>query len=212
VTFLVREFMGYWFHRGMHTLAFAWEAHKYHHAATEFTMLAASRHHIVETALGHLFLTLPMVLLGMTGETFVAVTIVSDILARFNHSMLNWNFGWWGRWLVVSPLAHRVHHSPLPEHWDKNFGNSLLLWDRVFGTWYAGNTVSTEIGVSDNYFERETVAGGYVTCYGLAVSQFVRSLVTSEWLLSTRRERLRAQSESMPGPVVSDNAPVRRAA
>jgi sterol desaturase/sphingolipid hydroxylase (fatty acid hydroxylase superfamily) len=197
-TLLTREFLGYWFHRGMHCFAFAWEAHKYHHAATEFTMLAASRHHIVETALSHVCLTLPLVFLGMTGDTFVAVTIVSDVLGRFHHSMLAWRLGWWGRWLLVSPVAHRIHHSMLPEHWDKNFGNNLLIWDRLFGTWYSGDTVNSDVGVSDNYFERESVVAGYVTCYQLALRQFLQSLLTNEWWLSTRRSRRQAQPESKP--------------
>ncbi|HUQ72450.1 MAG TPA: sterol desaturase family protein [Planctomycetaceae bacterium] len=212
MTLLVREFLGYWFHRGMHTFAFAWEAHKYHHAATEFTMLTASRHHIVETALSHLFLTLPLVFLGMTGDAFVAITIASDVLGRFNHSRLDWRFGWWGRWLLVSPVTHRIHHSPQPEHWDKNFSNNLLIWDRLFGTWYAGETVNAVVGVSDNYFERETVVGGYVNCYRLAVSQFLRSLFTNEWLLSTRRQRRMAQNEPQLGPEIIDHIPGRRAA
>jgi len=206
MTFLAREFLGYWFHRGMHTFAFAWEAHKYHHAATEFTMLTASRHHIVETAMSHLFLTLPLVFLGMTGDVFVALTIASDVLGRFNHSLLDWKFGWLGSWLLVSPVTHRIHHSPLPEHWDKNFSNNLLIWDRLFGTWYAGDTVNADVGVSDNYFERETVAGGYVNCYRLAVSQFLSSLLTNEWLLSTRRRRRMAPSEPKLGPAVIEDA------
>lgn len=212
VTFLTREFLGYWFHRGMHTFAFTWEAHKYHHAATEFTMLTASRHHIVETALSHLCLTLPLAFLGMTGDMFAAITIVSDVLGRFNHSRLDWTFGWWGRWLVVSPMAHRIHHSLLSEHWDKNFGNTLLIWDRLFGTWYAGKTVNREVGVTDNYFERETVVAGYVACYCRVISQCQRSLLTNEWLLSTRREQEIAAREPMVQPDVGDTVPLRRAA
>lgn len=212
ISFVAHDFLAYWFHRGMHMFAFAWEAHKYHHAATEFNMLTATRSHIAENALGHIFVTLPLVILGMKGETFVAIMIVTSVISHFNHSMIDWRFGWFGRWILVSPVAHRIHHSMLPEHWDKNFSGTLLIWDRLFGTWYDGDKVNTEVGVTHNYVERETVAGGFVTCYVLFLRQFVRSLLTNEWFLSTRRQRQLAESESKSRPDASDREPVRHAA
>jgi len=32
--------------------------------------------------------------------------------------------------------SHRIHHSNLPEHMDKNFATMLPLWDILFGTYY----------------------------------------------------------------------------
>ena len=36
--------------------------------------------------------------------------------------------------LVNSPQWHRIHHSAMPEHRDKNFASLLPLWDILFGT------------------------------------------------------------------------------
>ena len=34
----------------------------------------------------------------------------------------------------MSPHMHQVHHSHAAEHWDKNFGYKLSVWDWMFGT------------------------------------------------------------------------------
>ena len=31
---------------------------------------------------------------------------------------------------------HHVHHSYLPQHWDKNMAAVTSIWDRLFGTLY----------------------------------------------------------------------------
>jgi sterol desaturase/sphingolipid hydroxylase (fatty acid hydroxylase superfamily) len=36
--------------------------------------------------------------------------------------------------LLVTPRLHRLHHSPDRCNHDSNYGNSLTLWDRLFGT------------------------------------------------------------------------------
>jgi hypothetical protein len=34
----------------------------------------------------------------------------------------------------VTPSHHRAHHGSNPEYVDKNYGNFLIIWDRLFGT------------------------------------------------------------------------------
>ena len=43
---------------------------------------------------------------------------------------------------------HRIHHSPYPEHWDKHFGHFLIIWDRMFGTYYKGDFINDRVGLS----------------------------------------------------------------
>jgi hypothetical protein len=40
---------------------------------------------------------------------------------------------------VNSPQWHRIHHSAMPEHRDKNFASLLPLWDILFGTAWVPN-------------------------------------------------------------------------
>jgi sterol desaturase/sphingolipid hydroxylase (fatty acid hydroxylase superfamily) len=41
------------------------------------------------------------------------------------------------RQVFVTPDMHRVHHSVHREEHDSNYGFSLSLWDRLFGTYIA---------------------------------------------------------------------------
>jgi hypothetical protein len=36
--------------------------------------------------------------------------------------------------MFLSPVHHRIHHASNPEYIDKNYCNTLPLWDKVFGT------------------------------------------------------------------------------
>jgi sterol desaturase/sphingolipid hydroxylase (fatty acid hydroxylase superfamily) len=39
-------------------------------------------------------------------------------------------------WLVDGPQVHRIHHSQLPQHFDRNFAAFFPIWDVLFGTYY----------------------------------------------------------------------------
>ena len=41
------------------------------------------------------------------------------------------------RLFIVTPDMHRVHHSDLRTEHDSNYGFSLSIWDRMFGTYIA---------------------------------------------------------------------------
>jgi alkylglycerol monooxygenase len=47
---------------------------------------------------------------------------------------------------VMSPSNHRVHHARNPRYIDRNFGGSLVLWDKLFGT-YVAEDETPEYGV-----------------------------------------------------------------
>lgn len=37
--------------------------------------------------------------------------------------------------ILNTPSAHRVHHAVNEVYLDRNYGGTLMLWDRLFGTW-----------------------------------------------------------------------------
>jgi hypothetical protein len=53
----------------------------------------------------------------------------------FVHLNYPMRFGWFTR-VLSSPQSHRIHHSTLPEHMNKNFATILPLWDILFGTYH----------------------------------------------------------------------------
>ncbi|SFZ78890.1 Sterol desaturase/sphingolipid hydroxylase, fatty acid hydroxylase superfamily [Chitinimonas taiwanensis DSM 18899] len=131
---IVLDFSNYWVHRWMHRYAILWELHKFHHSATEMTMFTALRDHPLERVVAHGINAIPAALLGVPPQQYILAYLALQALGYLKHS--NWctNWGWFGRWVVQSPAAHRLHHSNHSEHHDCNFSSILQIWDIFFST------------------------------------------------------------------------------
>lgn len=186
IWFLLMDLLEYLYHRLAHRIGFLWEAHKYHHSASEFTILTGSRIHALEHFGRHLFTAIPMAWIGVPAGHFVAILLLRRVIDMLQHSRLDWDYGWVGRWLVYSPRGHRIHHSPEREHWDKNFGDILVIWDRLFGTYYQGERVNNTVNVSHNDYNKQPFIYDYLLCYQRTLQRLWYSLWRWQWL--QRRE------------------------
>jgi sterol desaturase/sphingolipid hydroxylase (fatty acid hydroxylase superfamily) len=167
---LVSSFLQYWQHRFIHNIPILWETHKFHHSAQQMTTLSLSRETPFTVVLNGMLIAIPTAIVG--SYLFPAAQSKIDYVALFLyigyqtfhslnqfliHSNLNISYGWFGRYFMVSPANHRVHHSILPEHWDKNFSASLVLWDRVFGTYHEGTDSLSQncpVGYEGNIYNK----------------------------------------------------------
>ncbi len=161
---VVIDFAKYWWHYFVHKVPFAWESHKYHHAATEFNVITTARGHPIDNAVRLLFVTIPTALLGGNAADFMLLNLLLVMHSGLTHSMINWRFGWVGRWILVSPITHRIHHSDMPEHFDKNLGSIFIFWDRLFGTYYHGPNINTAVNVDHNYYNRRSFLNEMFDC------------------------------------------------
>jgi sterol desaturase/sphingolipid hydroxylase (fatty acid hydroxylase superfamily) len=50
------------------------------------------------------------------------------------HTHLKLSYGRWLNYIFLCPHYHQLHHSSARQHWDRNFGLALTIWDRLFGT------------------------------------------------------------------------------
>ena len=158
------DFVKYWVHFSQHKWKAWWELHKFHHAAEEFNVITTTRDHPADDATLAVVLLIPMALLGGTADQFLLLNVLMAMHAGLTHSMLPWNFGWLGRWVLVSPIGHRIHHSSLPEQFDKNFGMVFIIWDRIFGTYYDGSLINPTVTVQDNPYNRHNIVWDYLEC------------------------------------------------
>jgi sterol desaturase/sphingolipid hydroxylase (fatty acid hydroxylase superfamily) len=146
---LLTDFLNYWVHRGRHQVRWWWEFHKLHHSASELNAITMARGHPLDDATIVVVSAIPLALLGgSAGDSLILLTILG-IHAGVTHSMLPWDWGWFGKYVLRSPIGHRIHHSPLPEHRDTNFA-LFPMWDRLFGTEYTGPVVNEVVGVDTN--------------------------------------------------------------
>lgn len=187
--FLAVDCLGYWFHRLSHTVPTLWNLHHVHHSAPEFNIVNSFRSHPVETAISRIFVAIPATALfipdtSSLGAGALAYFALTKLLNLLQHSKINSGLGWAGK-IVVSPAHHRIHHSTNPDHFDRNFGNSLIIWDKLFGTYCTAprkEIDEIEIGLDD--YDKQS---GVIAYLWSTYSRFLRGLFSPVTKLLVRR-------------------------
>ena len=178
---VLADFLKYVFHRLCHEISFLWEIHKYHHASTDFILLTGNRVHPIEHILQKIFVSIPLIALGIKVDMYIAVIIFSLFIDKLQHSMLHWNYGFIGKYFIYAPIGHRIHHSKEIEHWDKNYGDLFVFWDRLFGTYYKGKHVNKEVGVTENWMNQEGIIYDLWHSMYLSILSLKKSITTWSW-------------------------------
>jgi sterol desaturase/sphingolipid hydroxylase (fatty acid hydroxylase superfamily) len=125
----------YGLHRLQHAIPFLWETHRFHHEETALNVAAYPRSHPLGL-LGVIFFNLPLVVLfGPQAPHAVATFLMFQLWGYLTHANLRLGFGPLTP-LVAGPQWHRIHHSALPEHRDRNFSILFPIIDIAFGTYY----------------------------------------------------------------------------
>lgn len=150
--FCLGDLKHYLSHRFMHLLPF-WELHKYHHSATEFNLITTSRGHFLERGILIFFDSLLFSLMGAPLAYFAVFLWIKEFYSQILHSNINWSLGWFGKYIFVSPKAHKLHHSKEPKFYGKNYGGIFIFWDKLFGT-YAETSEPIKIGIQNNPYNR----------------------------------------------------------
>lgn len=127
----------YWQHRALHALPWLWPLHRVHHTDTVLDASSGLRFHPGESLASMLWKAAVVLAIGAAAQTVLVYEIALNACSLFNHA--NWRLpravdARLRRWLVT-PDMHRVHHSVLPSETNRNFGNGLAVWDRLFGTY-----------------------------------------------------------------------------
>lgn len=138
----------YWDHRIEHTKYF-WVFHRFHHSAEDFCMVTTMRQHPV-SFVAIFIINLPMAILGASTSAMIWVNLLVTIVGMFQHSNIDSDYGWFGKWLFQSPNHHRKHHELDISGGVYNFG-LMPLWDKVFGTWKQEADQTIVIGVDKPY-------------------------------------------------------------
>lgn len=129
----------YFQHWASHKIPMLWSFHQVHHSDTDIDVSTAIRFHPIEIALSMLY---KIVLVFLIGPAVMAVIVFEMILngcAGFNHANValpKWLDSFL-RLFLVTPDMHRVHHSIIENETNSNYGFSISLWDRLFGTYVA---------------------------------------------------------------------------
>jgi sterol desaturase/sphingolipid hydroxylase (fatty acid hydroxylase superfamily) len=148
IVILVSDFTLYCAHYLRHRIALIWEFHQVHHSQEQLNVFTTSRIHpgdFIAIALVR-FLPFAALDLRVAVPAFVGWTVFSKAYEVFTHSNVRTNMGPL-KYVLVTPQSHRIHHSVLAEHQDKNFGAVFSIWDFTFGTQVLDFDVYPETGV-----------------------------------------------------------------
>lgn len=134
IMFMVSDVIIYWMHRWFHGKRL-WKFHAIHHSSPVVDWLSAYRFHPVNSWIAFTLVDASMMLIGFAPAAVAAMATVNTIYSAMVHANLNWTFGPF-KYLFVSPVFHRWHHTAQEEGMDKNFAPTFPLIDIVFGTFY----------------------------------------------------------------------------
>ena len=136
LSLLIFDFFYYWWHRSEHRFPQLWAIHKLHHMDPGINVSTNLRHHWLEDVGRIPMITIPMAMLfDLSPQAGGAIGFAFSAWTFFIHANLKLSLGWLS-WLVDGPQVHRIHHSKLPEHFDRNFAAFFPIWDVIFGTYY----------------------------------------------------------------------------
>ena len=130
---LLIDFVAYWRHRLEHVRAL-WPIHATHHADEAMNWLSVRRKHPLGAALSMLTDGVIVVLLGLPYWAIAVAFLLRGWWGYFIHADVPWTLGPLGK-VLISPAAHRLHHIRDEELMGKNYGNTVTLWDKLFGTY-----------------------------------------------------------------------------
>ncbi|KAK2542513.1 Agmo isoform B [Columba livia] len=128
------DFAYYCFHRISHEVNILWAAHQVHHSSEDYNLFTALRQSVLQKYTSWIF-NLPMAL--FIPPSVFAVHLQFNLLYQFwIHTEVINKLGPL-EWILNTPSHHRVHHGRNPYCIDKNYGGTLIIWDRIFGTFEA---------------------------------------------------------------------------
>ena len=132
MTFILIDLVFYIYHRFSHRVRFLWAIHMTHHSSEEMNFAVSMR----QAWMGPIskipfFIILPI--LGLDPTIIAVAGVISTLWGVVGHTQVVGKLGPL-EWVLNTPSHHRVHHGANAEYIDKNYGNLLIIWDRMFGT------------------------------------------------------------------------------
>ena len=132
ILFMGVDFFYYWFHRLSHEINALWAAHIVHHQSEEYNLTVALRQSWFQSGFSWVFY-LPLAFVGFEPVMFLTVSAFNTLYQFWIHTRAIGDMGPL-EWFLNTPSHHRVHHGSNPKYIDKNHAGTLIIWDRLFGT------------------------------------------------------------------------------
>ena len=132
LAFVLIDLVFYFYHRVSHRSRFLWAVHMSHHSSEEMNFAVSFRQAWLEKKKKiPFFIFLPII--GIDPTIIAIAGVISTLWGIVGHTQIIKNLGPF-EYIFNTPSHHRVHHGSNKQYIDKNYGNLLIVWDRMFGT------------------------------------------------------------------------------
>ena len=132
--FVLYDFVYYWKHRLMHRSRWFWANHVVHHSSTHYNLTTALRQPWTGELTGLVILGAPMCLIGWHPAVIIFVGGLNLLYQFWIHTEAIGRMPGWFEAIFNTPSHHRVHHARNPRYLDANYAGTLIIWDRMFGS------------------------------------------------------------------------------
>ncbi|MGA1802885.1 sterol desaturase family protein [Rhizobium sp. HT1-10] len=145
---IIAEFGLYIAHRVAHENLSLWRFHALHHSVERLWVINTGRFHFIDSLLKIALSQIPLYLLGAPLPVFLWIGAVTAFVGLLTHCNIDVRTGPLD-WILSTPRLHRWHHSRLLAEGNTNYGENLVLWDQILGTYYnPPRPSSVNIGIS----------------------------------------------------------------
>lgn len=140
-------FIMHWLSHRNHRL---WLFHEAHHSSERLYWLNGERRHPLHAAMMSAPSLTTLLAVGTPPEIIATGLAILSVQLAFQHANLDYSVGVFRHLLGVAE-THRWHHKKAYEDAQVNFGEWLMLWDHLFGTYRRppGQLGPGEVGVRD---------------------------------------------------------------
>ncbi|CAN7369675.1 sterol desaturase family protein [Rhizobium rhizogenes] len=145
---VIAEFGLYLAHRLAHEYLSLWRFHALHHSVERLWVINTGRFHIIDSLFKIALGQIPLYLLGAPLPVFLWIGAVTAFIGLLTHCNIDVRTGPLD-WVLSTPRLHRWHHSKILAEGNTNYGENLVIWDQILGTYYnPPRPSSTDIGIT----------------------------------------------------------------
>ncbi len=182
--FILNDFRFYVHHRIAHRVRWAWAMHVVHHSSEHYNFAVALRQAWTKHFSGVLLLFVPLVIIGFHPAVILFVALVNSSYQFLLHTQTIEKLPRWFEFIFNTPSHHRVHHANNPQYLDANYGGTLIIWDRLFGSFAEEQVEDRPVfGLVKNIETFNPIKIAFHEYWGILQDQLQRGLTLKDRLL-----------------------------
>ncbi len=132
--FVLDDLRFYVHHRLAHRVRWVWAMHVVHHSSENYNLPIALRQSWTKHFTGTMLLKVPLVLVGFDPVMVTFCGVLNATYQFFIHTETINKMPRWYEAIFNTPSHHRVHHANNPRYLDANYAGTLIIWDKLFGS------------------------------------------------------------------------------